>query len=386
MNGLHFRRGGHDVYRLGISFVLLSAISVLHFGTPAEHPELHNFFEHLYYVPVLLVAFWYGPLAGIGFAFLTSSIYLVHILKDLSDYSLLDPLVHLFLFNLMALIVGGLSAKAHRNLKHFKSVSADLERTNAELKETSEGLQRSERLAALGQLSAGIAHEIRNPLGAIKGAVEIISAELPTGHPKEEFVSIARQEVGRINKLIEEFLRFARPPEPKVSVVNVSELISSAVQLVESYSRRQNIQIYAACADRTSTIYVDENQMRQVLLNLLLNAVESMPNGGRLRITSREDVLTQTMTVEISDTGNGAECGDLDHIFDPFYTTKPHGTGLGLSIAHQLVRNHGGSLTARRNKGAGLTFTLLLPSIDSSKRCCSTQGEPTIVNSTRLKP
>jgi signal transduction histidine kinase len=278
---------------------------------------------------------------------------------------LLDPLTHLLLYNLMALMVGLLSAKAHRNLSHFKQASTELSQAYEELKNSSESLKRSERLAALGQLSAGIAHEIRNPLGSIKGAVDILTSDIPEEHPKEEFVGIVRKEVSRINKLVEEFLRFARPPRPEITPVNLSDLVSGAVRLVEGYASRNGIQIQRLGNDRT--VEVDEDQMRQVLLNLLLNAIEAMPEGGTLRIEFEGDGERETTLLRISDTGNGVEKVELDQIFDPFYTTKPHGTGLGLSISHQLVRNHGGQIAAEINRQRGLTVTIELPAATSER-------------------
>lgn len=353
------RFSSQDRIRVGLCTGMILLISVLHYGTSTEHLELHDLFEHLYYIPVLLIAFWYGPLAGVGFALLTSAIYLVHILRDLAEYTLLDPLTHLLLYNLMALIVGLLSAKAHRNLTHFKNASAELSEAYEELKNTSESLRRSERLAALGQLSSGIAHEIRNPLGSIKGAVDILTSDISQGHPKQEFVEIVRREVSRINNLIEEFLRFARPPRPRVESISLSDLVSGAVRLVEGSASQQDIEIERYGVDQT--VEVDEDQMRQVLLNILLNAIEAMTEGGTLQIEFEEDSDRGSIFLRISDTGNGIQNVELDKIFDPFYTTKPHGTGLGLSISHQLVRNHGGQLSAEINRKGGLTFTIELP-------------------------
>lgn len=349
-----------DKVRIGLCLGLTLLISLLHYATSLQYLELHESFEHLYYVPILLIAFWYGTLAGVALALLTSAIYLVHILRDLAEYTLADPLTHLFLYNLMALIVGLLSDKAHRNLEHFKNASAELRAANEELKSTSESLRRSERLVALGQLSAGIAHEIRNPLGSIKGAVEILTSEIGAGHPKAEFVTIVRQEIARINRLIEDFLHFARPSKPEIRSVRMSDLVSSAVRLVEGHASRQGITM--TCIGEDHALAVDENQMRQVLLNLLLNAIDAMPEGGRLGISFQRQAETETSTLQISDTGPSGESVNLERIFDPFFTTKPQGTGLGLSISDRLVRNHGGRLSARHNAEKGLTLQIELPS------------------------
>lgn len=348
-----------EVAKTSICLGLAGGISFLHFTVDVAYLELHDVFEHLYYVPILLAAFWFGAAGGVALALATSAVYLVHILKDLAHYTLLDPLTHLVLYNLAALIVGLLSTQAHKNLAYYRFTAQRLAQAYEELRDTSESLRRAERLAALGQLSAGIAHEIRNPLGSIKGAVEILTADLPPGHPKEEFARIVRQEIRRISRLIEDFLRFARPPEPRVSRVKVAELVASAVRLIEGQAAKQGILIEQRI--ETFELAADEDQLRQVVLNLCMNALEAMTEGGRLRIEGRLGEDPDWYLLRVADTGAGLARGEWEHIFDPFYTTKPHGTGLGLSICHQLVRNHGGELNVEENPGEGLAFVVRLP-------------------------
>ncbi len=336
-------------------------ISVLHFISPLNRLELHDLLEHLYYIPILLIAFWYGVIPGVAFALLTSTVYLVHIVTGLGQYELLDPMAHLVLYNFMALLVGTLSGRLQSQLRHTRAISSELAEAYAELKATTESLRRADRLAALGQLSAGIAHEIRNPLGSIKGAVEILCSSGPTAEEKQEFASIIRQEVARINNLIVEFLRFARPPEPRIENRDVHGLLSATVRLLEGLASRHNIKIVRRCSCSTGRVSADEDQIRQVLLNVLLNAVEAMADGGVLTLACSEDGDSNTVTIEVSDTGPGVDEDDLEHIFNPFFTTKAQGTGLGLSVADQLVRNHGGEMAARRNETEGLTVSIRLP-------------------------
>lgn len=351
--------GREELAKTAVCLLLTAGISLLHFTVDAARLELHDVFEHLYYIPILLAAFWFGVTGGIALALATSAVYLVHILKDLAEYTLLDPLTHLVLYNVVALIVGLLSSQAHQNLTYYRVTAERLGRVCEELRSTSESLRRSERLAALGRLSAGIAHEIRNPLGSIKGAVEILTSDLPPGNPKEEFARIVQKEVQRINRLIEDFLRFARPPEPRVSRVKLSDLVSSVVRLIEGQASRQRVRI--ECRGQELELTADEDQLRQVVLNLCMNGLEAMPEGGRLRIDFHLAGDGKSCILRVSDTGPGVPRRELEHIFDPFYTTKPHGSGLGLSICHQLVRNHGGELEVEEAPGGGLTFVARLP-------------------------
>ncbi len=346
--------------RIGSCLALMLVISAFHFGTDSGHAELHNLYEHLYYVPILLVAFWYGPFLGVGFALITSLIYLVHVLTDLAGYSLLDPALHLLLYNSMALLVGSLSAVAQSHVRHLRKASTELSEAYDQLRVSSQRLERSRRLAALGRLSAGIAHEIRNPLGSIRGAVDILTADVPPDSEKQEFVAIVKQEVQRINTLIERFLRFAHPPEPQPRQLAVGELVRSAINPVATYAGRRGVSISCRCGDET--VCADENQLRQVLIDAFLNSIEAMPRGGSILVEAREDSALKHTVLEVSDTGEGVSDADLERMFDPFYTTKPQGAGLGLAICHQLVQNQGGEVVARRNQDGGLTLTFFLPS------------------------
>ncbi len=337
-------------------------VSVLHFISPMSRLELHDLYEHLYYIPILLIAFWYGVGSGLAIALFVSLVYLVHIVTGLGQYELLDPLSHLVLYNFMALLVGSLSGRLQSQLRRTQAISSELAEAYAELKATTHSLRRADRLAALGQLSAGIAHEIRNPLASIKGAVEILCATGPTAEEKKEFGDIVRQEVTRINNLIAEFLRFARPPEPRIESKDIHDLVNATISLVEGLASRRKLKIVRRCSCTTGRVSADEDQIRQVVLNVLLNAVEAMEEGGILTLVCSEDPNSNSVIVEVSDTGPGVEDGKLERIFDPFFTTKAQGTGLGLSIADQLIRNHGGGITARRNETGGLTVALRLPS------------------------
>lgn len=358
MKNPHARR---DLYRWGFCLAGVLLVSLLHFLSPLHRLELHDFYEHLYYIPILLIAFWYGAVPGVAFALLTSLVYLVHLVTGLGQYELLDPLAHLILYNLMALLVGTLSGRLQRQLRHTRAISSELAEAYADLKETTASLKRADRLAALGQLSAGMAHEIRNPLGSIKGAVEILCSCGPTAEEKEEFAEIVRQEVARINNLIVEFLRFARPPEPRIETRDIHELVAATVRLVDGLASSHKVKIVRRCSCATGRVSADEDQIRQVLLNVMLNAVEAMDGGGVLTLTCSEDPASNAVIVEVSDTGPGVDEDNLERIFDPFFTTKAQGTGLGLSVADQLVRNHGGEIAAKRSEAGGLTVSVCLP-------------------------
>ncbi|MEJ2110674.1 MAG: ATP-binding protein, partial [Acidobacteriota bacterium] len=224
-----------------------------------------------------------------------------------------------------------------------------------------EQLKKADRLAALGRLSSGIAHEIRNPLGSIKGSFEILESEIPQDNKKFEFVKIIKEEIIRLNAIVESFLKFARPPKPSLQPASLNELIDSILILTNKRTQECNIRLEKNLEKNLPLTPVDSNQIRQVIMNVILNGIESMPVGGGLKITSGKGSDGGSIMIEISDTGSGIGQEELDHIFDPFFTTKSQGTGLGLAISYQLVQNHKGTITASINNTSGLTFRIELP-------------------------
>lgn len=340
---------------------LIIVISVFHYQTDIAHRYLHEIYQRVYYIPIILAAFWFGPGKGLLAAFITSLIYVVHIQKDWTSFPVysFNQYAEIVLYHLTAVIIGFLSSKEREQRLQLEKTSSELSDAYAQLQETFERLRRSDRLAALGQLSAGIAHEIRNPLGSIKGSVEILEASLGPGHSKAEFTEIIKEEVYRLNRLVEEFLKFARPPKPSIETVWMNDLITSTLVLIRKEAEGSEVRIKSNLDKTLPPLNLDPNQIRQVLLNIVLNGIQAMPDGGVLEL--RSFIEKESVIVSISDSGGGISAEQLESVFDPFFTTKPEGTGLGLSIAHQLVENHNGTVTANHNKSGGMTFLIRLP-------------------------
>ncbi|MBI4444285.1 MAG: hypothetical protein HY645_00130 [Acidobacteria bacterium] len=341
---------------------LIGLISVAHFITDIRYLMLHELYVHAYYLPVILSAFWYGARAGLLAAFLASAFLLFHSFSSWGHRPdlVFDQVTETVLYHLLALVTGVLSQSERRRSQELETASHELSKAYQKLQETFDQLRRADRLASLGQLSAGIAHEIRNPLGSIRGSVEIIETEITPDHPKHEFVQIIKEETARVNSLVSEFLKFARPPEPLTQGTLINDLIDSTLKILHKQAEKSNVEIRQDLDPSIPSLDLDWNQMRQVLLNILLNAIEAMPGGGIIEVQSFLKAGNRVV-VQISDNGPGIEDHLLDWIFDPFFTTKPHGTGLGLSISHQLVENHGGVLRVHKNNERGLTFSIELP-------------------------
>jgi two-component system sensor histidine kinase HydH len=236
-----------------------------------------------------------------------------------------------------------------------------------------ERMKERDRLAALGQMAAGLAHEIRNPLGSIKGAAQFLQPSQQTGGTAgpqtadtKEFLDIIVEEVNRLNKIVSQFLDYARPYRGEQKPLEVSDVLKKTLQLVAK-EQGSNVELVTSFAERLPPVRADAEQLLQVFLNLSLNALQAMPHGGRmvistgLRRATRRGAAAAFLEVRFRDTGVGIPPGDIKNLFIPFFTTKEKGTGLGLPISQRIIENHGGTIEVRSQPTEGATFTVLLP-------------------------
>ncbi len=242
-----------------------------------------------------------------------------------------------------------------------------LEETTERLRSAQEGLVRSERAAAIGQIAAGVTHEIRTPLSALAINLQLLGRALDRqAFSREEarrLLSTLDLEVNRINRALEEFFRYARLPKPRFASVHPHVLIQQVVDLLQAQAREARVRLTVKLGEDLPAIRADADQLREVFLNLAANAIEAMPNGGDLTIeTSRvADGGAGTVLLRLSDSGPGIASETLPHIFDPFFSTKDRGLGLGLSIALRIVEEHAGTIQCRSAEGAGTSFEVALP-------------------------
>lgn len=238
--------------------------------------------------------------------------------------------------------------------------SVILFRDLTELRQLKAEVARSQRLASIGSLAAGVAHEIRNPLSSIKGFATYFKEKLRSSPEDTRTADIMIQEVERLNRVVRQLLDLSRPMEMKKARTSVGSLIEHTLRLMELQARKKGIAIQTEIAPATPDAMIDPDRVRQALLNLCLNALEAMKAGGVLTLTlGLQD--RRTLRVAISDTGPGVSREEMDRIFDPFYTTKASGTGLGLAIVHRIVEAHGGEIRVTSEPKGGTTFTILLP-------------------------
>ncbi len=219
-------------------------------------------------------------------------------------------------------------------------------------------MRQADRLATLGRMAANIAHEIRNPLASLTGAIEVLTSPLAGEDSRERLSQIVARESERLNHIIKNFLEYARPAPLSITTFDVAAAAEEVMLLLEHRTSPGSLKLIREFPP--SVVWpVDAQQFRQVLWNLCLNAVEAMPDGGELRVSV--GLRGETLEVTVSDTGEGIAAGDVAHVFEPFFSTKEAGTGLGLALVHRVVQEHGGDIDVRSAPGLGTTFTLTLP-------------------------
>jgi len=246
--------------------------------------------------------------------------------------------------------------------EELRAANEELQTANEELRETQEQLIRSEKLAAIGQLAGGVGHELRNPLGAIKNAVyyirgKIANSELAQKEPRVmEFLDIVDDEVSSSNKIINDLLGFSRVGKPAVSPARIEGVVDDALSRLVA---PEHVEVVKKLDAGLPEVGIDTDQIRQVLVNIIMNAVQAMPEGGRLTLSARE--RSKFLEVKVADSGCGIAREVIGKIFDPLFTTRAKGIGLGLAVCKTIVERHGGTIGVESKVGKGTTFTIRLP-------------------------
>jgi len=356
----------HDMHRKPsiravVLFAIIFVISVMHYETPTSHMWLHPLLQRAYYIPLLLMAIWYGWRGGVLAAVVSGLLYVPHIQMAwrMNPEYYAAQWVEVGMFFIIGALTGVLAD--HERAERFKAeqMATQLAKANADLQSSFTLLRRADRLSAMGELAAGLAHEIRNPLGAIDGAVQILTREPLPSETKQEFGELAQRELERLKGIVNQFLNFARPQPPQRIVIDPALLLHSVAKLVGETAKMARVTIEVEDPTSALTICVDPEQVKQVLLNLAINAVQAMPSGGNARL--RAIAEDGSVRLEVQDEGVGIAPENAERIFNPFFTTRDEGTGLGLSIAERIVSQHGGRIECRRNIDRGMTFSVTLP-------------------------
>jgi signal transduction histidine kinase len=356
-----------------LRFAILSSavvgISLLHYLTPLHLPMLHDIFQRLYYIPIILAAFWFGFRGGLSSAIVVSVLYAPHILFQWGGHLTmeLEKYLEIILYNVVGSITGLLSQKERDRASQLQETARGLEESNEQLRRQSElileiegQMRRAERLSVLGELSAALAHEIRNPLGAIKGAAEILRDDYRPDDRKYEFLEILVGETERLDRVVEDFLRLARPRASETGECDVMEELRNMITLVSAEARRRGVELRLEPA-ALPPVTGDREKLRQAFLNIILNGLQATPSGGSVIISASSDAAGNQVEISFSDTGAGILPDVRARIFDPFFTTKEGGTGLGLAITEKIITGHGGSIGVESSPGRGATVKVTIP-------------------------
>jgi PAS domain S-box-containing protein len=224
-------------------------------------------------------------------------------------------------------------------------------------------MAQAEKLASIGQLSAGVAHEINNPLGIILGYTQLLLKNNSPAEERHDDLKTIEKNVRNCKSIVEDLLSFARGSEAKKEITRIHDIIDDVLSFMQHHSNLDNIQISTEYAPQVPPMELDEKKMRQVFLNLLMNAKHAVDQSGTIKITTRLNSTGDQLQVKVADSGHGIDKKNLSRIFDPFFTTKPtgEGTGLGLSVSYGIIKNHGGDIAVESEVGKGSTFTMTLP-------------------------
>lgn len=343
-------------------------ISLLHYLTPLHLPYLHDIFQRLYYLPIILAALRYGLGGGLLCSVLVSFAYAPHILFQWGGQVTMEmeKYLEILLYNTVGGLTGLLAMREMQRAQELQKSAESLEESYLKLQEQSERmmqieeqLRQAERLSTLGEMAAVLAHEIRNPLGSIRGTSEILKDDYPPGSRKHEFLEIQLKETERLNRVVEDFLKMARPQPADMAPCSVQEELETIVTLVAGEAKKRKVNLKLQQTEAPVILKADGEKLRQAFLNITLNALQATPPGGVVSISASVDETT--CRIQFTDSGPGIDAASLTKIFEPFFTTKPDGTGLGLATTKKIIDNHGGQLLVDTEPGQGTTMTVSLP-------------------------
>ena len=338
--------------------LLTLLVTGLHYVTSVHLHGAHGIYRRLYYFPIVLAAFLGGWRGGLGTALLACLFYLPHAygLVGFDPAPTLEKNLEMVLYLAIGLLSGLLVEREQRALAAARARAAELRRALAEKEAMERELVQAERLAAVGLLSAGLAHEIRNPLASIRGAAEVLADGSVAEETRTRLLAILHRETDRLNEVLTRFLSYARPVRGERTTF---DLVEEVRQVVDLLSRSEDAPHLELTGDPACPVHVDRDQLRQAVWNLVLNACQFAGPGGRVTVAVRGE--DDTVRVAVTDDGPGFPEQVLAHPATPFQTTREGGTGLGLAVADRAARDHGGRLELANRPEGGAEATLILP-------------------------
>jgi two-component system, NtrC family, sensor histidine kinase HydH len=357
----------------------LATLLLLHTG---ETP-INSYYYPIYYLPAITAAEYFGPWATLLWTSLASVVYCSYLYPALQEFEITSEdygrlAIRIVFFFLAAMVVNRFVIESRRQTLRNQAQAETLAETNRRLEQAQAEARRSERLAALGQLSAGLAHEIRNPLGVIKGSAEMLTQKLGESNPlATELAGYISTETNRLSALVTRFLDFARPLHADLTPQDITAVLDRALNDVAQFWKRGRVQVEKDYAASLPPVPLDESLCEQAFVNIVQNAYDAMgAGGGKLRVQVRKSRANnrnggdlEGVEVRIEDTGPGIPLELREQIFNPFVTTKKSGVGLGLSIVSKIIDGHQGSIRVESpgnragdsGQGPGARFVIFFP-------------------------
>jgi len=323
-----------------------------------------SLFYLLFFPLVAVNAYYFGPRVGLVASLLAGGLYALAAYLAEPWIGWTPALVVAALVALPAFALGHVAERERSSRAEVERLNLELKGTLDQLKAAQEELLRSERMATVGRLSLKVAHEVRNPISAIELNAEMLEdiVRERSGTDMEDasgLVGSIREQVKALDALTEEYLAYARFPRPNFEEDSVNDVVEEMTEFVRPVATRQGTVLRVISDPTVPPLLLDRALLRQAVLNLVKNGLESVAQGGELRVTTRP--VNDSVEIAVSDTGVGISEEVSRHLFEPFFTTKPQGTGLGLPIARQIVEEHGGEIQWSGQAGGGATFTIRLP-------------------------
>lgn len=342
-----------SLFSISIIVVSTLIITYFHYGVPKHHTVVHISHYYAFYIIAIYASYRFRLSGGLIVAVILTLIYspnaYLHIFTFDFSHHIIPSIVEVSMVYAVALIAGILSDKLRKEKEKVEAVSA-------EMIELERKVAHDNRLKAIGQLSAGVAHEIRNPLAAIKSGISLIKS----GKSNDQVIEILSTEIDQLDKFISRFLQYARFGTDEKSEQSLRTFISELCELIKLAAARQEIQIDYQIPDETDiTVKWDKNALKHALLNIVMNGIESAKETENAKLRISIDISDTNIIFNITDNGKGIPENELSKIFEPFYTTKAKGTGLGLALAQKIARAHGGKLSVT-NHTDGCTFSMYI--------------------------
>jgi two-component system, NtrC family, sensor histidine kinase HydH len=335
---------------------------------------INSSYYPIYFLPVVSAAIYFGTLAALAWTTLASLAYVSLLFPALQEVDVTPEgkgilAIRILFFYIAAILVNRFAVENRKHVQRLEDLSGKLEETNRQLRRAEAEARRAERLAALGQLSAGLAHEIRNPLGVIKGSADLLSRKVAQSDPLVgELAGYISSEVNRLNALVVRFLDFARPSKLELRPEQISEIVERAVAAATASIPDSGVKIERQYAPNLPPVPVDAQLCEQVFINLITNAVQAMKaQDAAIEKTLRLSLLAEVSNGEsgvgviVEDTGPGVPPELREQIFNPFFTSKKEGVGLGLSIVAKIIDDHRGTIRLENNTPRGARFHMFFP-------------------------